>query len=187
MTNRRLATLAGMTLLIAAATVLSPQTEAQNRIQEDPRLTGLPPQATRCDLSIPIHIALVPVNEPRAGQVTQFRVDVESFLDPDMVQSSWIEYELPNRVRRSVNALEAREMLGKARTGRAQLGVIIPDARRYEIRARYVVRLINGQTIAQSAVQHVNLGDFPPEGMVDRIIDPDGNGIRVFSGVTVRN
>jgi hypothetical protein len=187
MTIRRLAAIAGIYLVVSAVSAFSPRIEAQNRLREDPRLAGLPPQATRCDISLPIHIEMTPLNQPEVGKVARFRVDVESFLDPDLIQSSWVEYELPERVQRSADTLEAREILGRSRTVRAQLGVIVPNQQRYEIRARLVVRLTNGQTIAQTAVRHINLGNVPPEGMIGRIVDPDGNGIQVYQGVTVRD
>ncbi len=184
---RRLAAIVGVLLPLSAVNALTPRMEAQDRLREDPRLAGLPPNATRCNLSIPIHIEMVSLNEARVGQVAQYRVEVESFLDPDLVQSSWVEYELPDRVRRASNSPASREVLGKVRSGSTQLAVIVPDAQRYEIRARYVVRLTDGQTISQTAVRHINIGNLPPEGMIDRIVDSDGNGIQVYRGVAVKN
>jgi hypothetical protein len=56
------------------------------------------------------------------------------------------------------------------------------------IRARYVVELKNGSRIAQTAVRWVNLGDEDvPEGMIWRIQNPDGTGVRVYRGVTTKN
>jgi hypothetical protein len=187
MTIRRLGATAGILFVVSVVSAFSPRIEAQNVRKEDPRFAGLPPHATRCDISLPIHIELTPLNQPEAGKIARFRVDAESFIDPDLIESSWVEYDLPERVQRSADTLDARGILGRSRTGRAQLGVIVPNRQRYEVRARLVVRLTNGQTIAQTAVRQINIGNAPPEGMIGRIVDPDGNEIHVYQGVTVRN
>ena len=172
-------------LLLAGA--VSSRISAQNRLDPPHPSHARPPMATRCDLSIPVHIEMAPLNDPQAGQVAQFRIDVGFSLDPDLVRSSWVEYDLPEGMRRVGGDFAVRKIMGQARTGRAQLEVVVPDARRYEIRARYVVQLTNGRTIAQTAVRHINIGNVPPEGMTGRVVDTVGNGIRVYRGLSVRN
>ncbi len=180
----RLTAAAAVALLAGA---LSLRIEAQHRIDERSAAARKPARVSRCELSIPIHVELVPLNQPELGRVAQFRVNVTSALDPDLVRNSWVEYELPERVRRVGGSPGLRDTMGKAITGRAELGIVVPDERRYEIRARYVVQLANGRTIAQTAVRHINIGNLPPEGMIGRVVDEDGNGIRVYRGTTVRN
>ena len=82
-----------------------------------------------------------------------------------------------------------REPQGLAKSGRSRLefAVTVPDESRYSIRARLIVRLTNGKTISQTAVRWIDLGaEDPPEGMIGRIVDSDGVGIRVYQGITVR-
>ena len=150
---------------------------------------GESPEAgrTHCDLSLPIHVELVPLSEPHVGQAARFRVEVESNLDPDLVQDARVEYELPDRVRMLDDA--GREPQGLAKSGRSRLefAVTVPDESRYSIRARLIVRLTNSKTISQTAVRWIDLGaEDPPEGMIGRIVDPDGGGIRVYQGITAR-
>jgi len=188
MTVRRLTAIGAVLFAVSAGGALSPRIAAQNRSPEDPRISSLPPSATRCDISLPIRVELTPLNQPEEGKVARFSVDAEFLLDPDLIESSWVEYDLPARVRRSADTSDARGILGRARrTGRAELGVIVPNRQRYEIRARLLVRLTTGQTLAQTAVRQINIGNVPPEGMIGRIVDPDGNEIQVYQGVTVRD
>lgn len=146
-----------------------------------------PAQATQCDLSIPLQISLTLLNDLSVGSTANFAVSIESGIDPDLVRKMWVEYEVPERMRRAREYLENREIPRMARTSRQQLAVIIPDEGRYQIRARLVVELVDGKTISKTATRWINLGNSPPEGMVGRIVDPDGTGIRVYQGVTVRN
>ncbi len=186
--NIRTLSFAGVLLSICGMSPSSPRIGVPNPHDgAPPRAVATPFEATRCDLTIPIRIALVPLNQPRVGQPALFRVEADSSIDPDLVVNSWVEYELPPRIQRSARAAGTRELLGRSRSGRAQLDVIVPDVQRYEIRARYVVQLTNGRTIGQTAVRHINIGNIPPEGMVGRLVDSDGNGIRVFRGATARN
>jgi hypothetical protein len=150
---------------------------------------GESPEArrTHCDLSLPIRVELVPLSEPRVRQAARFRVEVESDLDPDLVQDARVEYELPDRVRMLDDARREPQGLAKSGPSRLEFAVIVPDESRYSIRARLIVRLTNGRTISQTAVRWIDLGaEDPPEGMIGRIVDPDGVGIRVYQGVTVR-
>jgi Flp pilus assembly protein CpaB len=63
----------------------------------------------------------------------------------------------------------------------------VPDESRYAIRARLIVHLTNGKTISQTAIRWIDLGaEDPPEGMIGRIVNPDGTAIRVYQGETVR-
>jgi hypothetical protein len=146
-----------------------------------------PPGATPCDVGIPIKIELVPLNDPAVGGVASFDVQVDSQLDPDIVQDMRVHYIVPGRMRLLSSSPEVADL---SRSGRSRLpmDLTVPDEARYEIRARLVVRLRNGRTIAQTAVQFVDLGDpDTPPGMIGRIVTPDGSGIRVYQGVTVRN
>jgi hypothetical protein len=188
MTLRRLAAIAAVILAVSAGSAFSPRIAAQNRPERDSRIPGLTPYATRCDISLPLQVELTPLNQPEVGKIARFRVDAQVFLDPDLIESSWVEYDLPARVQRSADTSDARGILSRTgRTGRAQLGVIVPNNQRYEIRARLFVRLINGRTLTQTAVRQINLGNVPPEGMIGRMTDPDGNEIQVYQGVTVRD
>jgi hypothetical protein len=79
------------------------------------------------------------------------------------------------------------QILAKSGRSHLEFGVIVPDESRYSIHARLIVRLTNGKTISQTAVRWIDLGaEDPPEGMIGRIVDPDGAAIRVYQGVTVR-
>jgi len=153
--------------------------DSQAAIAEDGR--------THCDPSLPIRIELIPLSEPRLGQPARFRVEVQSDLDPDLVQDARVEYELPDRVQMVDDARREPRFVTKSGPSRLEFGVIVPDEARYSIRARLIVRLANGETISQTAVRWIDLGaEDPPEGMIGRIVDPDGVGIRVYQGLTVR-
>jgi hypothetical protein len=142
---------------------------------------------TRCDPSLPIRIELIPSSEPHVGQTARFRVEVESDLDPDLVQDMRVQYELPDRVRMFDDSRSEPRTLAKSGRSRLELGVIVPDESRYSIRARLIVRLTNGKTISQTAIRWIDLGaEDPPEGMIGRNVDADGVGIRVYQGTTVR-
>ncbi len=188
----RIRTLAGAAFAVlmtaASMTSLNVRLEAQGKRGLTSRNAGLPEGATRCDPSLPILIDLVPLNAPEVGQTARFGVRVESSLDPDLIKRSRVEYETPSRMRRITDAEEEREILGPQGRGRAELKLVVPDKKRYEIRARLIVQLVTGQTISQTAVRWIDLGEEdPPEGMIDRIAGPDGTGIRVYQGQTVRN
>jgi hypothetical protein len=161
--------------------------EAQSYVPPEQIETPRPAQATPCDLSIPLQISLTLLNEPGVGSTARFAASIESGIDPDLVKQMWVEYEVPERMRQSREYLENREIPRMARTSRQELAVVVPDKGRYQIRARLMVELVNGKTISKTATQWINLGNSPPEGLVGRIVDPDGTGIRVYQGVTVRN
>ena len=150
------------------------------------RAEDRPPGATHCDLSIPIQIELVPVEEPQVGRPAQFQVHIESALDPDLVKNLWVEYDLPQGVRRIPSAAGTRQELRRSGHSRLDLGVIIPDDAPRRIRARLVVQLNDGRTISQTATKWINPDTRPPEGMTGRIANPDGTAIRIYQGVTVR-
>jgi hypothetical protein len=174
-------------LALLAFSTHSTRVEAQDRTLYEAKYGSLPPNATHCNPWLPIHIELLPLNEPRVGQDTRFQVLVDSVLDPDLVKDSWIEYRIPPRVRRITPALERGTALIRAGTTRKELSIIVPDAHPYEIRARLVVQLSNGQTISQTAVRWVNIGnEDASEGYLGRIVDQNGTGIRVYEGSTVR-
>jgi len=150
--------------------------------------TPLPPGATRCDLSIPLSVEMLPLNKPSVGESARFQVVAQTTLDPDLVHRSWIEYSVRRKGAPLQEAVEQRAGLGRGREDRLEIGVRISDNSRHEVRARYVVELKAGARIAQTAVRWVNLtGEDIPEGMIGRIVDPDGTGIRVYRGTTVRN
>ncbi len=145
------------------------------------------PSRTTCDSLIPLRVDLVPLTEPKPGSVLRLQVEVQSGLDPDQVRSARIEYRVPEPLRRSLAAAQDHDVLLRQGRGRAQLEVTIPDREAYEIRARLVVELRNGRTVAQTAVRWINAGpDYRPQGMIGRVTLPDGAGIRVYRGVTAR-
>lgn len=145
------------------------------------------PSRTTCDSLIPLSVDLVPLTDPKPGGVLQLQVEVQSGLDPDEVRSTRIEYQVPQPLRRSLAAAQDRDIPLRQGRGRTRLSVTIPDREAYEIRARVVVELRNGRTVAQTAVRWVNAGpDYRPQGMIGRVVLPDGAGIRVYQGVTAR-
>lgn len=147
----------------------------------------LPPGATRCDIQIPISIELTLLNQPGLERPTRFGVTVISSLDPDLVQDMRLLYELPARVRTATQTSAAPLALRRSGRTDLELGVMLPDRARYPIRARLVVLLTDGKTISQTAVRWVGLSsEDQPEGMIGRIVDPDGTGIRVYRGETIK-
>ncbi len=150
-------------------------------------VTQADPAETRCDPSLPIHVELAPLGQPEAGKVMRLLVSVRSDLDPDLVRAARVEYELPQGWLRMPDILERREIVRLRSRIRREVGVVIPDAARREIRARFVVNLNNGRTISQGASCWIDPGDpDPPAGMIGRIIDRDGTGIRIYRGTTSR-
>lgn len=179
--------LVGCTLAVLAAlppiSMSAGQGGVHTQPEEDP---DLPPGATRCDLSVPVQIKLVLLDDSRAGLPARFQVEVESDLDPDLVREMWVEYDIPEKVRRVPNAASAPQRLNRAGHSRLEFGVIVPDQDRYRIRARLFVRFADGRTISQTAFRWINSDKRPPEGMIGRIPRPDGTGIRVYRGVSIR-
>ena len=146
-----------------------------------------PPDATRCEVSLPIRIELSPLNAPALARPTRFGVHVESSLDPDLVQSLQLLYELPPRVRMVAQAGASSPALRKSGRTELELGIMLPDRELYPIRARLVAHLANGRTISQTAVRWVGLsGADHPAAMIGRLVDPDGTGIRIYQGETVK-
>jgi hypothetical protein len=144
-------------------------------------------ERVRGEPAIPIRIAIVPLNDPSIGRLTRFRVDVESGLDPDLVQDIHVEYDLPNHVIRPAMAVNQSDSLNARGQSRLELGIVILDSARYAIKARVIVRMTDGRSLTQTAVHWVDLGDQDaPQGMVGRVVDRDGTGIRIYQGVTVR-
>lgn len=137
--------------------------------------------------SLPFTVELVPQAAPSAGRITPFVVNVQSNLDPDTVRDIHVEYELPRGVIRPAAASLSPERVLASGLTRLELGVVLPDESTYPIRARVVVRLTNGKTIAQSAVYWANPGKRGgPNEIVNRMSDADGTGIRIYRGMTVR-
>jgi hypothetical protein len=160
------------------------------RVQGGPQSTDeydRPVQASRCDLSIPLKISISPLNKPEAGTTVRFAVSIESGIDPDLVKRIWVEYEFPERMRRSGRLPAGFEIPRIARQNRTELAVLVPDRGRYVIRARVRVELADGRTVSRTATRWINLDNVPPEGWMGRIVDPDGTGIQVYQGRTVRN
>jgi len=151
------------------------------------RYEGMPAGATRCDPSIPIFVELATTTEPVAGRPARFEARVQSKIDADLVRAAWLEWEVPPRVRRLAASGEGGTLIDGSGRGTATLDAVIPDQSRYSIRARFVVQLKDGKTIAQTAVRWVNLGgQEAQEGLMRRIANPDGTGVRVYQGSTVR-
>jgi hypothetical protein len=95
-------------------------------------------------------------------------------------------YEIPARVRMIALAGSVPQVLHRAGRTNLELGVILPDQARYPIRARLVVHLANGKTLSQTAARWVGIsGEDRPAGMIGRVVDPDGTGIRVYRGETI--
>lgn len=148
---------------------------------------ALPPGATRCDLSVPLSVELIPADVPRAGGRAHFVVTTDSKLDPDLVRASWVEYSVNRRVERPADAAGRRNLTAAQGRTRSEFDVPILDQTPHEVRARYVVQLVDGRTIAQTAIRWVDLGEPDlPEGMIARIEDRDGTGIRIYRGRTER-
>lgn len=176
--------MAGFVFLVAAAACCSGP-GAQIKVLAR-AAAPLPPGATHCDILLPIRIELVPLNSPEPGKTANFQVQVESSLDPDIVGRSWVEYEIPPAVRRSGSPV-GPGLLAKSGASVLDLAVEAPDRLPYAIRARLVVELTSGITISRTATRWINLReDAVPEGMIRRVVDPDGTGIRIYQGVTVR-
>lgn len=157
------------------------------------RPTAAPTDATRCDASIPIGVEIVPLNDPRVGDVARYEVRVESSLDPDLIREMRVEYQLSSRLEVESGDLEPgprdarvpRSRIAGKRSSRLELGLRVPDEARHQVRARLIVELVGGQTMAQTADQWIDLGDEDPqEGYLGRIEGPEGAGIRVYRGAT---
>jgi hypothetical protein len=143
---------------------------------------SMPPGAAQCNLTIPINIELVPIDGLHAGQTARFQVRIDSDLDPSQVQKMWVEYDAPAKIQPASRGTTRLEILRKRGRQVHEFGVTIPDRKRHEIRARIHVRLVDGTTLARTAVRYVDLGRNPPEGMIGRLADPDGTGIRIYQG-----
>ncbi len=148
---------------------------------------GLPPGATRCDLSVPLSVELIPADLPRAGGSAHFVVTTDSKIDPDIIRASWVEYSVNRRAGRVEPSVGRRNLASTQGRSRSEFDVPILDETPHEVRARYVIELVDGRTVAQTAVRWVDLGKPDlPEGMIARIEDPDGAGIRIYRGRTER-
>jgi hypothetical protein len=183
----RLRFIAAGLAVVSAISSFCVRVEAQSGASRAQEPYSRPAQATRCDVSIPLQISLTPQNEPRAGSTARFSVSIESGIDPDLVRRLWVEYEIPERIRPTREFSENREVPRLTRTSRQELELPLADEGRYRIRARLVVELVSGQTISKTATRWINPRNALPEGVIGRIVDPDGSGIRVYQGVKVRN
>jgi len=142
---------------------------------------------TRCEVSFPISVELIPLNAPDLARPTRFQVQVDSNLDPDLVRDMQLLYELPPRLRLQAQAGSQPPVLRKTGRSTLELGIILPDTARYPIRARLVVHLANGRTISQTAVAWTGLtAEGTPEGLIGRLIDRDGTGIRIYQGDSLK-
>ncbi len=144
--------------------------------------SSTPPHAARCDLSAPVEIELIPVDTFQVGRTARFQVRIESQIDPSLVQRMWVEYEIPERLRAASGLSNRLEVLKSRGTQKYEYRVAVPDRKRYEVRARLKVQFVDGTTMGRTAVRFVDVGRNPPEGMVGRITNPDGTGIRVYQG-----
>lgn len=176
-------------IILLAYTMISLGTrvEAQKIQNPSPRSDLRPPNATLCDLSIPVHISLVPLNAPQVGSAAHFRIDVESSLDPDLVRSMKVEYEVPERMRRTPDFMSTMDIPQRTEQGSYELGIVVPDQSRYRIRARLVVLLVDGRTISQTATRWINLGAHVPDDMVGTMEAPDGISVRIYRGLEGSN
>ena len=159
--------------------------EAQEAPSKDASRAARPANATKCDLSIPLQVALTPLNEPRAGSTARFALTFTSGIDPDLVKSMWIEYEVPDRLKSRETSFANHEIPRMTRSSRQELDLAMPEQGRYRVRARLMVELTDGRTISKTATRWI--GDGPPEGVIGRIGAPDGTGIQVYQGVSGRN
>ena len=142
---------------------------------------------TRCDAALPISMSVVPLDKPEAGRSIRLEVTVDSGLDPDLVRSARLEYDLPPGFRHTVAMTERHDVPLRKGLTRRQMGVRVPDESRHEVRARLVIDLAGGRTISQTASCWIDAGaPDPPAGMIGRIQDRDGSAIVVYQGVTVR-
>jgi hypothetical protein len=172
-------------VLVCAAASISLRVEAQTG--QAGKGHSLPADITQCDISLPITIKMEPLNEAEVGKATRFQVTVDSKIDPDLVENMRVVYELPKGVQLAPGTNAAPSLLARSGKSRLELAAIVPDQARYPIRARVIVNLTNGKTISQTAVQWVDLGsEDAPEGMIGRVVDPDGTGIRVYQGQAVK-
>jgi hypothetical protein len=136
--------------------------------------------------SIPIEVKWIPLSKPALGGITRYHVEVVSHFDPDLVRHIKLEYYLPPQLRRPASLQQEPVEIRKSGRTRQELGFIIPDEARYEIRARAVLTMRNGRRIAQTAVRWIDLGEpEPTPRMIRRIVTRDGGGIRVYQGVAV--
>jgi hypothetical protein len=169
--------------LLSCATVsLSRQRVAANGAEAG----GLPAGATRCDLSLPLQIDLIPIETVPPGQTTRFQVDVQSGLDPDRISNMWVEYEYPGQAGKAPEMAADRREVRRSGHTRLEFGLVIPGTESYRIRARVMVLLNDGHLISQTATRWINADARAPEDMIGRIMNPDGSGIRVYQGLTVR-
>src|SRR5688572_15540096 len=130
MNTKRLMLVLAAILLACAFVSTSLHVEAQTgRLKKGNN--PLPPDATRCDISLPITVEMVPLNEPQVGQAARFEVLVNSRIDPDLVQEIRVEYELPQRVRFAPGISSAPALLARSGRSRLELGAVVPDQARY--------------------------------------------------------
>lgn len=183
------------TVLLVCAVAFTAQAHETDADTGLPRPGSPPAGATRCNPSIPIRVELVPLNVPRVGEVARLEVRVESRLDPDLIREMRVEYELSPSLRVESGDFEPglgdargpRFRIAARRSSRLELGLRIPDEARHHLRARLVVELAGGQTMARTADHWIDLGDEdPPEAYLGRIEGPEGVGIRVYRGAPVK-
>jgi hypothetical protein len=148
---------------------------------------SIPAGATRCAPSLPISVAILPLDPPAVAKPMRFRVDVVSNFDPDLVRSMELVYDLPPRVRQVPGSWNTGQAVRVSGRTRMELAVLLPDEQRYPIRARVIAHLAGGRDVSQTAVQWtgVSTEDRPAE-LTGRIVDPGGFGIRVYRGETVK-
>ncbi len=142
----------------------------------------IPPQATHCDISAPIEIELVPIDTFQVGRTARFQVRIESNIDPSLVQRMWVEYETPERLRAAPGLSRTMEVSKSRGPQRYEYRISVPDRKRYEVRARLKVQFLDGTTMGRTAVRFVDVGRNPPDGMIGRMTNPDGSGIRIYQG-----
>ena len=173
--------IAALTLLLLS--VLAAQPTGLNAEKADtPDQGSLPPDATRCGVSVPIGIELVPLDELQVGQTARFEARIDSDIDPALVRRMWVDYEFSDKLRAASGFSTRHEILNKKGRQLRQIAFVIPDRQRHRIRARVKVELVDGSMMARTAVRYVDLGNNPPDGMIGRLVDPDGTVIRIYAG-----
>jgi|WetSurMetagenome_2_1015567.scaffolds.fasta_scaffold13522_1 hypothetical protein len=187
MGNKRYRDATIILVLSIAIITLGMRAKAQVTPDPPPQSNSRPPNATACDISIPIRISMVPLNVSQVGSAARFRVAVESSLDPDLVRSMKVEYEVPARMPRTPDFNSSMEIPQRTEQGSYEFGVVVPDESRYRIRVRLVVQLVDGRTISQTATRWINLGKRVPDDLVGIMETADGAGILIYRGLEGSN
>jgi hypothetical protein len=159
----------------------------ENQINSiDRKFLGLPAGPILCEPSLPVEIKWFVRENPVVGRPASFQVVVESHYDPDLVREIQVAYDLPSNWPRPAALPEKPTRIDKTGRHHLDLVLIVPDEDRYQLRARVILTLRNGERLSTTAVHSVDLGtEDPPARMLGRIENRDGTGIRVYRGVSL--